>query len=450
MWRGWKEKTGSWIKIEFLPPNIFKPFDVKLGPRGVDMNGLVLSLSGNLLERIPALTLPRLTHLGLSRNRLTHIDPDALNALPFLEVLDLSHNLIKSLDKPHQLPSTHLNESHLFFGSHLKKLEWADLSGNQILSFPSLKLIFTHLKFLNLSGNKIPGFISECPGEDKDLDEDSALETLDLSNNSFRLKPFYMQCAWERAMVINVKHLNLSWNGMNFSYCEEKMERKRKVYGCMSFFTEMEALEVIILSHNYINFIPMEFQHYLPRLRFVDLSHNRIKRLWHHDFLITNGVTEDDLDAFALDGHHFVKRTSVSGDIYYEYPNSHHLIIDLSYNNITSIVLPDEKTRTVPQDCDVETQFARATIRLGGNPFRCGCEVFRLLRYSLQEIRPISEREDSEGHRLALPAAINIQGLTCSSPESVRGKAVSEPETWAYHLLPLMGLCSYQKGMQQL
>ncbi|XP_046408127.1 uncharacterized protein LOC124172703 [Ischnura elegans] len=185
----------------------------------------------------------------------------------------------------------------------------------------------------------------------------------------------------------------------------------------------------------------MEFQHFLPNLTFVDLSHNKIKRLWHGDLLYTRARDTMDLESFTLK---FIQNNRLP---FNHFPGSKNLTIDLRHNSISSLQLQDNKTEVVIPGCDIDSKFSRVKLLLGHNPFVCDCEVFKLLRYASKEMRPTSALERVNGHKLVVPAVIDIQDLHCSKPDSVKGKAVADVESWAYHWLPMIGFCWNDTGV---
>ncbi|XP_046408350.1 uncharacterized protein LOC124172889 [Ischnura elegans] len=186
----------------------------------------------------------------------------------------------------------------------------------------------------------------------------------------------------------------------------------------------------------------MEFQHFLTNLRFVDLSHNKIKRLWHGDLLFTRARDNMDLLSFLFKYNENYHRLYIN-----LFPGSKNLTIDLRHNSISSLQLQENKTEVVIPGCDIDSKFSRVKLLLGHNPFVCDCEVFKLLRYASKEIRPTSALERLNGHRLVVPAVIDIQDLHCSKPDSVKGKAVADVESWAYHWLPMIGFCWKDTGV---
>ncbi|XP_046408475.1 uncharacterized protein LOC124172987 [Ischnura elegans] len=418
-------------RFRHLPYKIFHPFKIQ----NELCQEFFLDMSGNCLEDVPELSIPDLTHLRLSRNNLNSIKPDMFTQTPRLLEVNLSHNVIHTIENPLEL-----DEYKFLFSKYLLKLQVIDLSSNRLTVYPSITPVLSTLKHLNLSRNYITEFSCESETEGMDLETEFSLEIVDLSHNRLNMVEFMVPWQFE-----NMKHLDLSHNRINLEGCRENVQSTALVWGCLSPIHWPSTLEVIILSHNDIAYIPMEFQHYMSNLRFVDLSHNKIKRLWHGDLLYTRAWDTMDLRVapfdFALFNPHLLPN---------RLPGSNNLTIDLRHNSISSLQLPDNKIGVVLPGCDIDSEFSRVKFLLGHNPFVCDCEVFKLLRYASKEMRPVSALERLNGHMLVVPAVIDIQDLHCSKPDSVKGKAVADVESWAYHLLPLIGFCWNDTGVNSV
>ncbi|XP_046408286.1 protein artichoke-like [Ischnura elegans] len=418
-------------RIHHLPDEIFKPFEGKW----MGCNEFVLDMSRNRLEDVPELSLPLLTNLSLSENNLTWIKHDMLWQAQPLKEINISHNLIHTIDD-----RLELGEYYVLFEKYLLNLEVVDLSSNLLTVLPSITFVAKTLKHLNVSNNYITEFAFRPEIKGRDANH-LPLEAFDMSGNRLKSVEFFDHWLWHSGKT---KYVDLSHNRIDLEGCSEHMHSTRFVWGCLSSLCWLPTLEVVILSHNQITYIPMEFQHYLPNLRYVDLSHNKIKRLWHGDLLFTRARDTMDLELFwtryygPIDPEPYLHR----------YPGSKNLTIDLRHNSIASLQLPDDKIEVVIPGCDIDSKFSRVKLLLGHNPFVCDCEVFKLLRYTSKEMRPTSALERLNGHRLVVPAVIDIQDLHCSKPDSVKGKAVAEVDTWAYHWLPMMGLCWNDTGVE--
>ncbi|XP_046408287.1 leucine-rich repeat-containing protein 40-like [Ischnura elegans] len=411
-------------RFRHLPDKIFQQFKTQ----NQSCEEFFLDMSGNRLEDVPELSIPGLTHLNLSKNRLTLIKPDMFTQAPRLLEVNLSHNLIHTIENPLEL-----DEYKVLFSKHLINLTIIDLSSNRLTVYPSISPILTTLKHLNLSGNYITEFAFE-PEIRRTLSPDLSLETFDVSRNRLKSVEFFKHWIWDSAKT---KHVDLSHNLIDLRECIAQTHKERFVWGCLSPLHKLTALEVIILSHNQIDYIPMEFQHFLPNLRYVDLSHNKIKRLWYGDLLFTRARDGMDLEPFRMK---YIEKYYWMA-FFDNFPGSRNLTIDLRHNSIASLQLPDDKIKVVIPGCDIDSKFSRVKLLLGHNPFVCDCEVFKLLRYASKEMRPTSALERLTGHMLVVPAVIDIQDLHCSKPDSVNGKEIADVESWAYHWLPMIGFC---------
>ena len=134
----------------------------------------VLCLTGNAIRRITSelfMGLGRLQRLFLDKNELELIESNLFyRYLPSLETLDLSNNKITALD-PNAV-------------NDLRNLISLDLSGNKLTSIETIHFLgLEKLRELNLNGNEIENLtianFVEC----------GSLEMLDLSNNLVSLIP---------------------------------------------------------------------------------------------------------------------------------------------------------------------------------------------------------------------------------------------------------------------
>lgn len=126
---------------------------------------LTLTLSGNAIDEIPTLRFcPNLVNLDLSRNNLLELPSEiSEDALPYLERLDVSRNIISSLKGSGCCPNVFwLNASHniLTTDTHICRfpsLRYCNLSHNRITSIehltplhvPSLTTLLLHANCIN-------------------------------------------------------------------------------------------------------------------------------------------------------------------------------------------------------------------------------------------------------------------------------------------------------------
>jgi Leucine-rich repeat (LRR) protein len=154
-------------------------------------NLIQLNLTDNRLTTIRKLNLPNLKELLLAKNNLKEITISALKNLRSLEVLDLSSNFldfvpIESITGLRNLKRLNLGsnniltiEENTFSSVELPKLEFLDLSRNQLANLNGKNILSGLLTFksLNLAYNQI----SNLP--DNLFAKNNFLEVVDLQGN---------------------------------------------------------------------------------------------------------------------------------------------------------------------------------------------------------------------------------------------------------------------------
>jgi Leucine-rich repeat (LRR) protein len=155
-------KMKNWIKLEVLELN---SLNIEMIPSEVWMMTKLrhLSLNDNKLSFIPSelYCLSNLTHLDLSHNQITHIS-NQINKLTQFQILYLSSNQLTQFRDDISL-LLHLSELWIDnnnlnqFPSQLPpNLVHLNLYGNSLTSIPSTTIpSLTRLEFLNLSENQI-------------------------------------------------------------------------------------------------------------------------------------------------------------------------------------------------------------------------------------------------------------------------------------------------------
>ncbi|XP_033111272.1 leucine-rich repeat serine/threonine-protein kinase 1-like [Anneissia japonica] len=200
----------------------------------------ILDISNNLLESLPeplqadVSNNSRLVNINASRNEL-HSVPLAYFNLPHLQVLDLSRNLLTSLPKA--------STTSLWQCPDLSDL---DISRNQLSTIPKSIEGATQLTKLNIAYNKLKCLPTSwnCP-----------LERLHAEFNAITTLPSDLDKFWKRTL----QYLNLSNNGIE------------AIPQCI---TELIALNSLKLSRNSIQSLPVEQDWKVQRLKHLDLSHN--------------------------------------------------------------------------------------------------------------------------------------------------------------------------------
>ncbi|XP_071444858.1 insulin-like growth factor-binding protein complex acid labile subunit [Hetaerina americana] len=326
--------------IASLPDELFSPLNSTTGGE----EPLVLNLEGNLLTSLPVLSLPRLTELNLARNRLAHLHVHTLKHTTALRRIDLSRNDIVTIEPSiiyHELPiRAFIKEGDALFHGNLKNISEIDLSHNRLRHFPSVLYVRPSLKSLILKGNQISDFVitplSYKYGYYLEFD---SLEVLDLSNNTLgqaltnRIDEMHRK-VYKYGLMPRLKQLDLSENGITLSQCSTDQSLSWLPPDCDMFLESMKALEVLAMAHNDITVVPEYFSH-LVNLRRADFRYNKIKEVAYDNLFFTNGVSLGHLIYHEND---YLRK----GD-YFELPNSHNLTVDLRYNDISAIHLPDKK-----------------------------------------------------------------------------------------------------------
>ncbi|XP_040184487.1 toll-like receptor 5 [Rana temporaria] len=206
-----------------------------------------LNISGNLLGEITiksfeSLWASPLKTLDLSVNHIGAIQFGAMDGLVSLSSLNLRDNALKQIPQV-KLPALTLvllkqNRIEDTYGlaSFCPNCTFLDLSSNRLTDLRSLRdiLQLKSLKTLLLSSNKL----SRCSSASKPIIK-SELHYLDLSDND----------------------LGQIWNSGQ----------------CSDIFTNLELLEILSLSKNYIYSFPEDLFRDLKSLRFLDLSRNNLR-----------------------------------------------------------------------------------------------------------------------------------------------------------------------------
>ena len=227
------------LKILRLSDNNIKSFDT-----GVmrNLNQLqILEISDNIINEIPNRTFVNqmeMRLLNMTKNNITSIERDSFKGMQRLFKLDLSRNKI--------------SEVHSEALSDLNSLFLLNFSRNRIKILPKLPI---SLEFLDLRKNEII--------------------SLDKNNPLLGLK--------------NLKELNLEYNNISFIPINAfktnvKLQALQLAYNNIStidyhMFPRDSPLDSLFLHHNVINDIPYYPNKYFPRLRVLDISHNKLNAL---------------------------------------------------------------------------------------------------------------------------------------------------------------------------
>ncbi|KAI9820206.1 MAG: hypothetical protein M1827_005828 [Pycnora praestabilis] len=267
-------------EIEEIGDNVFPVFGSGDGgmteseeERGNQFGGLeTLDLHGNLLRNVPLglQKLQRLATLGLSNNKLECGSLEIISQISSLRELRLANNAIVG-DLPESIGT-------------LVNLEVLDLHGNALNTLPESLGALSRLRVLNVAENRfktLPRALlkglslveliasknilrgSLFPGDVEDL---SALQTLDVTNNSLTdITESSMLCLPAlQQLYIGINHI-----------------------AALPDISSWENLLTLIADDNELSTIPDGFMT-LPKLRNVDFTGNNLKTLDDHIGLMEN------------------------------------------------------------------------------------------------------------------------------------------------------------------
>ena len=376
----------------------------------------ILNLSHNMIKDIsPKLfkNQNNMRSLSLSNNQLTRLVNDALSGLESLEQLHVDNNLLEELEE--QLLA------------HLSRLSLLDLSRNRLLAIPQTLRFLRNLKSIDLSGNYISD-LESSPNlpqlwrlnlsgnkivnvSSTSLAGMAGLQILDMSNN--------LVVEIERAAFDANKQLRAIRLDSN------------KLSKMDSLFHQLPNLTWLNVSDNKIELFDYAM---VPRnLLWLDIHKNRIQSLENY-FGIDDGTTIHHIDAgfnlISQIGPMNVPRsveiillndneiTEVAPYTFFE--KSKLRRVDLTVNRMTGV---DKKSLRLSPDLVAQPKFL-----LGGNPIECGCEMVWF--------RTINEQGNS---LQSLPFIADLESIYCRLP-------YSREQTFAplVDASPLDFLCSYR------
>ncbi|KAM5290363.1 toll-like receptor 13 [Glossophaga mutica] len=310
----------------------------------------------------------KLKHLSLSRNRITNFSNvlEAIQHLPCLASLDLTHNKISILDHSPRLLAS-LTQLSLQ-GNELMELNFSalslpnvttlDVSQNSLTDIQHVSLeTLPQLRSLNLSGTSVR--LEMLPAEHL-----QNLSEIDLSDQEFRgshLVNVSRVCRFLRnlptleALVFRKKTMEAG-GIKHLANCTRLLSLDlRQNYNLVhlndSEFNGMASLQRLQLDRCQLSFVTNQTWSALQNLTTLDLSHNKFKRFpdfafsplrsLQFLFLFKNPITE--LSARAFYGLYSLKELNVAGcwivqiDKYSfaQFPNLE--ILDLGYNNLRTL-----------------------------------------------------------------------------------------------------------------
>ena len=243
---------------------------------------IFLNLSHQHIELFNASDWILLEELDISFNKISKIEN--INSLKILIKLNLSHNLLKSIDfklfeKLLSLKTINLSHQNIEFienntFSNLPNLEEIDLSFNNLTMIKKEAFFILYkLSKLNLTGNGINSIQKEA------MREISCLNELDLSKQKLELI--------QAKTFVNMKKLEkLDLSSNNLQSIEPDF-----CFNMDSTFND--SLKILLLANNQIQIL--NFFKRLINLELLDLNRNFVKEISSEDFLGVQIPIELDL-----------------------------------------------------------------------------------------------------------------------------------------------------------
>lgn len=228
----------SYNQLTVIPSNLFNNDDELLE---------ILDLSHNSIVTVEkdAFSAKNLRIINLKSNKIKHFD---CSHCEYLTLLDLSQNLIKDIEPIYKL----INMETLYLDNN--KIEIAELRN------------LGHLKLLSMKNNYLKKFEVTVV----------SIATLHLDNNtigSFK-------------GPVNLQHLTISYNSLNRLNILEKSVNLRSIDASYNNFDEFDKslvncknLETLNLTKNKITDLKIEPLQQLTNLKTLKLSHNKLKTI---------------------------------------------------------------------------------------------------------------------------------------------------------------------------
>ncbi|CAH1114704.1 unnamed protein product [Psylliodes chrysocephalus] len=275
--------------------NIPANFEANAGIGSIHSNIKILDLSFNNISSISKQFFRpvelSMTHLYLSHNNILNASRDVFGSLRHLQWLDISHNGMYEMD------------FDMF--RNTKKLQVLIASHNRIADVSNdLFRFLSNLRIVDLSHNRLRALPDN-------LFREEGLERLDLSHNMLSKLPLTSMSV---ATAMTVCELDLSWNSISSVAHGGLLTRFRK-------------LNFLDLSYNRLAQIDSGTFKGLPRLSYLDLSHNSQLALE------PNGLSFQGLEYTLL----HLKLDNVSLSLLPTLPTPNLISLSLSHNSLPTM-----------------------------------------------------------------------------------------------------------------
>lgn len=366
----------------YMNGNKITVIEEKLFEKQISLKRLDLSMNKITKVEINALPVASLQYLNIQDNQLTgNVDAKMFSPAKYLRFLDLSNynlskiNHLAFVDMP---VLARLNLSHNVIESietdnfrNMSNMYSLDISYNKLEKLQFNNSLLTNLKSAYLNNNKLSNISGIFPEKCKLLYLDMSHNGLwDVSNANAKLFP--------ELQVLHLTHNNIEqFNNINTNtlanLVDLRLSTNKLTNINLSFFKE---LLIVDLSNNNISFVNNNFLKNIDFLQSLDLSHNKLADLPPGTFqnmrnlkllnFSSNYISK--LRYGSLKGLHKTELLDVSNNklesldvhVFHECKELKTLIID--YNRIKTLDI--EKLVLV-------TQRKLKTLSLGGNPISC-------------------------------------------------------------------------------
>ena len=330
-----------------------------------------LDLSYNSFHRIPTFgSSIRIEHLVISHNRYAF---DIENLVEGLRKVDLSHNHFTKF--PDAI-------------KHHPTLEEVNLAENALPSFEGISELDNVMKLM-VNGNPINKVLSRNVRFPYHLQElfvstspprSNALDALNKIQGTQQLTHLVISASFigdiERSSFNEFENLQL----LSLTNCGLIDE----YFSYSSGFYNLQSLNSLCLSHNFLTSIPKRPLRNLPGLKVLDLNGNMINRIRRSDLQEFTSIEVLDLSDNMI--------TSIS-------PRTFN-----GLTSITSLHLASNQLRNLPTFGNMEVEH----VSLADNPWHCDCAISWIVAMASREIKqgqpgPLSVYDIEEGFRCNAP-----------------------------------------------
>ncbi|KAI4487756.1 hypothetical protein M0802_011861 [Mischocyttarus mexicanus] len=447
----------SFNRLEYINSDLFFDFP-KL--KKLDISSNFLMPAKDIFD-----ATPNLTHLLLGKNDMVTIDPRLFYELKNLEILDLRENRLELFEdsvfselvslKNLNLAANRLTQLSPSSFRNLKKLERLDISFNYFFIIPSN--LFTHNKALrHLFFHDSKKNLSTLP--DYLFSNLIRLESVYLLKNGFLRLPEHLFSGAKSLNYINLignslvtlprnifrglqnlQQLLLKNNMIKALPTQifrglgklRKLDLSRNLMEFIpkGLFVTLSSLKILNMERNQLKYIEQEALFPLTELKIARFSNNLLKLdhpstnwspFYKNTLLMELHLSKNRIENFFIDwsisknclrilnlSHNNI--TTVSMNTFY-FP-SNQIVVDLSYNNISNIILKDIAEVSIYQ-----TEKRDVIVYVDHNPILCDCNLYDFIRYIHYEMPEFVYNY----------IEIIADGLTCVHTNGTKGPKIEE------------------------